>query len=119
MWWKYLKISYCLDFNVELETRPVVKMVSSLDQKVQFFITGKRYAKVLGIGKNFKFDEPYELDLKEQLKNIIPKFSTNGQSLFKITKTTVEKIGFGETELHPFPYFEPLWFNLQFQGFPR
>ena len=30
------KSTMCLDFNVELETRPVVKMVSSIDQKVQF-----------------------------------------------------------------------------------
>ncbi|HQO46488.1 MAG TPA: hypothetical protein PK617_00225 [Candidatus Cloacimonas sp.] len=113
------KSALCLDFNVELETRPVVKMVSSLDQKVQFFITGKGYAKVLGIGKNFQFDEPYELDLKEQLKNIIPKFSTNGQSLFKIMKTTVEKIGFGETELHiHFLILNPYGLTFNFKGFP-
>jgi len=113
------KSTMCLDFNVELETRPVVKMVSSIDQKVQFFITGKGHGKVLGIGKKFKFDEPYELDLKEQLKSIIPKFSTNGQSLFKITKTTVEKIGIGETELQVhFIILNPYGLTFNFKGFP-
>jgi len=113
------KSAICLDFTVELETRPVVKMVSSIDQKVLFFITGKGHGKVLGIGKKFKFDEPYELDLKEELMSIIPKFSTNGQSLFKITKTTVEKIGIGETELHiHFIVLNPYGLTFNFKGFP-
>ena len=61
------KASINLDFKVELDTRPVVKMVSSIDQKVQFFVHGKGRGKALGTGRNFEFDEPYELDLKEHL----------------------------------------------------
>ncbi|MEN6444935.1 MAG: hypothetical protein ABFC98_02690 [Candidatus Cloacimonas sp.] len=113
------KSGICLDFTVELETRPVVKMVSSLDQKVPFFITGKGHGKIMGMSKTFNFDEPYELDMKEELQKIIPKFTANGQSLFKITKTTVEKIGIGETELHiHFIVLNPYGLTFNLKSFP-
>lgn len=108
-----------LDFKVELDTRPVVKMVSSLDQKVQFYIIGKGRGKALGIGKSFSFDEPYELDLKEHLENLLTRFSASGQSLFKVQRTSVEKIGIGETELNvSFMILNPYGFTFNFKGFP-
>jgi len=109
-----------LDFNVQLDTRPVVKMVSSLDQNVQFFITGNGHGKALGMGRNFSFDEPYELDLKEHLQSLLSKFSGGGgQSLFKIQRTSVEKVGLGETELHvSFIVLNPYGFTFNFKGFP-
>ncbi len=108
-----------VDFNVELDTRPVVKMVSSLDQKVQFYIVGKGHGKALGIGKSFKFDEPYELDLKEHLQNMLTRFSASGQNLFKVQRTSVEKIGIGETELQvSFLILNPYGFTFNLKGFP-
>ncbi len=108
-----------LDFKVELDTRPVVKMVSSLDQTVQFYIIGQGHGKALGLGKNFSFDEPYELDLKDHLQNLLTRFSAQGQSLFKVQRTSVEKIGIGETELHiNFLILNPYGFSFNFKGFP-
>lgn len=113
------KAAMCINFNVELETRPVVKMISSLNQKVQFFIVGKGHGKVKGLSKKFYFDEPYELDLKEELKNIIPKFSVGTQNLFKITKTSVEKMSIGQTELHiHFIILNPYGLTYNLKGFP-
>lgn len=113
------KASINLDFNVQLDTRPVVKMVSGLDQNVQFFITGKGHGKALGMGRSFGFDEPYELDLKEHLQNLMTKFSAGGQNLFKIQRTSVEKVGIGETELHiSFIVLNPYGFTFNFKGFP-
>lgn len=113
------KASINLDFRVELDTRPVVKMVSGLDQKVQFYVQGQGRGKALGMGRNFGFDESYELDLREHLENLLSKFSASGQSLFKIQRTTVEKIGIGETELHvDFIILNPYGFSFNFKGFP-
>jgi LEA14-like dessication related protein len=113
------KASTTIDFKVELDTRPVVKMVSGIDQKVQFFVTGKGRGKALGMGKNFSFDEPYELDLQEHLQNLLSRFSASGQSLFKVQRTTVEKVGIGETELHVnFMILNPYGFTFNFKGFP-
>ncbi|MDY0151652.1 MAG: hypothetical protein RBS43_05215 [Candidatus Cloacimonas sp.] len=113
------KASMNIDFRVELDTRPVVKMVSGLDQKVQFYVHGSGHGKALGMGKNFSFDEPYELDLKEHLENLLSKFSASGQSLFKIQHTSVEKVGIGETELHVnFMILNPYGFSFNFKGFP-
>jgi len=113
------KASVNLDFRVELDTRPVVKMVSSLDQKVQFFISGKGHGKAMGMGRDFSFDEPYTLDLKEHLESLLTRFSSSGQSLFKIQRTSVEKVGLGETELHvSFIILNPYGFTFNFKGFP-
>jgi len=113
------KAAVNLDFRIELATRPVIKMVSSIDQKVQFFVVGKGHGKALGLGKNFSFDEPYELDLQEHLQDLLSRFSAQGQNLFKVQRTSVEKIGIGETELHvDFLILNPYGFTFNFKGFP-
>ncbi len=113
------KASVNLDFMVELDTRPVVKMVSSLDQKVQFFVVGKGHGKALGMGREFEFDEPFELDLKEHLQSLLTRFSASGQSLFKVQRTSVEKVGLSETELQvSFIVLNPYGFSFNLQGFP-
>ncbi|MDD4309801.1 MAG: hypothetical protein PHO32_05430 [Candidatus Cloacimonetes bacterium] len=113
------KAAVNIDFKVEMDTRPTVKMVSSLDQNVQFFVIGNGYGKALGMGRKFSFDEPYELDLKEHLENLLSKFSAGGQNLFKIQRTSVEKVGIGETELHvSFMILNPYGFTFNFKGFP-
>lgn len=113
------KASINLDFKVELDTRPVVKMVSSIDQKVQFFIVGKGQGKAMSLGRSFSFDEPYALDLREHLETLLTKFSASGQSLFKIQRTSVERIGFGETEIHVnFIILNPYGFSFNLKGFP-
>ena len=113
------RASINLDFSVELDTRPVVKMVSSLDQKVQFYITGKGRGKAMGFSRDFDFDEPYELALKDHMEGLLTKFNAKGQNLFKIQRTSVEKVGFSETELHVhFILLNPYGFSFNFKGFP-
>lgn len=108
-----------IDFDVELDTRPVVKMVSSIDQQVQFFVTGEGKGKALGISKKFSFDEPYSLSLKEHLETLLSRFTAQGQSLFKIQKTSVEKIDLGQTELHvSFLILNPYGLSFNLKGFP-
>ena len=55
----------------------------------------------------------------EELKNIIPKFSVGTQNLFKITKTSVEKMSIGQTELHiHFIILNPYGLTYNLKGFP-
>jgi LEA14-like dessication related protein len=113
------KASINLDFMVELDTRPVVKMISSLDQKVQFFIVGIGQGKAMRMGRDFDFDESYELALKDHIDSLLSRFSASGQSLFKVQRTSVEKVGLGETELHVnFLILNPYGFSFNFKGFP-
>ncbi|PKN73011.1 MAG: hypothetical protein CVU50_04445 [Candidatus Cloacimonetes bacterium HGW-Cloacimonetes-3] len=113
------KASVNLDFMVELDTRPVVKMVSSLDQKVQFFVVGKGQGKALGMVRDFEFDEPFELDLKDHIESLLTRFSASGQSLFKVQRTSVEKVGLSETELQvSFIILNPYGFSFNLRGFP-
>ncbi len=113
------KASVNLDFAVELDTRPVVKMVSSIDQQVQFFVVGEGKGKAMGFGKKFSFDEPYSLSLKDHLETLLSRFTAQGQSLFKIQKTSVEKIGIGQTELHvSFLILNPYGLSYNVKGFP-
>jgi len=113
------RASINLDFSVVLDTRPVVKMVSSIDQKVQFFVTGKGRGKAIGFSRDFEFEEPYELALKEHLEALLSRFNAKGQSLFKIQRTSVEKVGISETELHVhFILLNPYGFSFNFKGFP-
>jgi len=113
------KASVNLDFGVELDTRPVVKMISSLDQEVQFFVVGEGRGKAMGIGRKFSFDEPYSLSLKEHLETLLTRFTAEGQSLFKVKRTSVEKIGIGQTELHvEFIVLNPYGLSFNLRGFP-
>lgn len=113
------KASVNIDFTVELDTRPVVKMVSSIDQQVQFFVVGEGKGKAMGLSKKFSFDEPYSLSLKEHLETLLSRFTAQGQSLFKIQKTSVEKIGIGQTELHvSFMILNPYGLSYNLKGFP-
>ena len=53
------------------------------------------------------------------MQSLLSRFSAGGQSLFKIQRTTVEKIGIGETELHVnFLILNPYGFSFNFKGFP-
>ena len=113
------RASLNLDFSVVLDTRPVVKMVSSIDQKVQFFVTGKGRGKAIGFSRDFSFEEPYELALRDYLEGILTKFSAKGQNLFKIQRTSIERVGLSESELHVhFILLNPYGFSFNFKGFP-
>lgn len=113
------RASMNLDFSVVLDTRPVVKMVSSIDQKVQFFVTGKGRGKAIGFSRDFSFEEPYELALRDYLEGILTKFSAKGQNLFKIQRTSIERVGLSESELHVhFILLNPYGFSFNFKGFP-
>lgn len=111
--------SNALNFTVSLDTRPTVKMINHSDQKVFFYIGGKGIGRVWGIAKRFEFEEPYELSLKEHLEALIPRFSADGQDIFQLKRSYVEKLGVTQTLLKTeFIILNPYGLSFRFQGFP-
>lgn len=108
-----------LDFKVLLETRPIVKMVSSINQDLHFFITGYGEGKALGFSKDFAFEEPYSLSIKEHLEGLMPKFSAKGQDLFKVQRSYVGELALAKSNLNTdFILLNPYGFTYTFKGFP-
>ncbi len=113
------KKSNALNFRVSLDTRPTVKMINHSDQKVYFYVSGKGNGSVWGIGKKFEFEEARELDLKEQLKSLIPRFSADGMDVFKLKRSYVEKLGITETQVRmDFVLMNPYGLMFKLSGFP-
>jgi LEA14-like dessication related protein len=113
------KRSNALNFRVILDTRPTAKMISTSNQKVFFYISGQGHGKVLGFGKKFDFEEPYELDMKKYLETLIPKFEAGGESIFKIKRSYIKKLGFTQADLSiDFILMNPFGLTFKFKGFP-
>jgi len=113
------KRSNALNFRVVLDTRPTAKMISTSNQKVFFYISGRGHGKVLGFGKRFDFEEPYELDMKKYLEALLPKFEAGGESIFKIKRSYIKKIGFTQADLSvDFILMNPFGLTFKFKGFP-
>jgi LEA14-like dessication related protein len=113
------KKSINLDFNVSIQTRPMIRMVSSINHDLQFFISGKGEGKAMGISKRFDFEEPYSLKIKDQLMKAIPSLSAGGQDLFKLTRTYVDDYGLSKTILNTdFILINAYGFSFNFKGFP-
>lgn len=113
------KKSINLDFKVSLDTRPMVKMVSGINQDVQFFVTGHGEGKAMGINRSFDFEEPYSLNVKEHLQALMPRFSAKGQDLFKVQRTYVDEVGLTKSQLKvDFILLNPYGFTFNFKGFP-
>lgn len=108
-----------LDFNVRIQTRPMISMVSSINHDLQFFIAAKGEGRAMGISKRFEFEEPYSLVLKEQLMRAIPSLSAGGQDLFKLTRTYVDEYGFSKSILNAdFILINAYGFRFNLKGFP-
>ncbi len=88
-----------LDFSITLDTRPTVKLVNYSDQKVFVYIAGKGSGKVLGTNQTFLYEEPFEIDIRDQLKNVLSTFKANGDDIFKIKRSYLGKVGITETQV--------------------
>lgn len=111
--------SNALYFNVSLDTRPTAKMISVSNQSVYFYISGKGHGKVMGFGKRFVFEEPYELDLKKYLEDLIPRFEAGGENIFKLKRSYIKEVGITQAELAvDFLLMNPFGLGFNLKGFP-
>ena len=111
--------SNALYFKVSLDTRPTARMISLSNQSVYFYISGKGHGKVLGFGKRFEFEEPYELDLKKYLEELIPRFEAGGENIFKLKRSYVKEMGLTQAELAvEFILMNPFGLGFNLKGFP-
>ncbi|HPN40881.1 MAG TPA: hypothetical protein PKX36_05060 [Candidatus Cloacimonadota bacterium] len=111
--------SNALYFSVSLDTRPTARMISLSNQSVYFYISGKGHGKVLGFGKKFEFEEPYELDLKKYLEELIPRFEAGGENIFKLKRSYVKEMGLTQAELAvEFILMNPFGLGFNLKGFP-
>ncbi len=111
--------SNSLDFSITLDTRPTVKLVNYSDQKVFVYIAGKGSGKVLGSKQQFDFEEPYEIDIREQLQKALATFKANGDDIFKIKRSYLGKVGITETQvLVDFIVMNPYGLKFTLADFP-
>ncbi|MFO8144222.1 MAG: hypothetical protein R6T89_00610 [Candidatus Syntrophosphaera sp.] len=113
------KRSNALDFQISLDTRRTVKMVNHSDQTVYIYISGEGRGKVLGIGKNFNFEEPFEIDIKKELENVVSGFKADGQDIFKIKRSYIGKMGLAKSSIGvDFIILNPYGLQFTLSGFP-
>lgn len=113
------KRANALHFKVSLETRPTTRMISRSGQSVFFYVSGKGEGKVLCVHKKFEFEEPYELDMREHLEDLIPRFESGGANLFQLKRSYVEKLGITETKVNvDFILLNPFGLSFRLVGFP-
>jgi LEA14-like dessication related protein len=114
-----------LDFLVNVQSRPMIHMVSSINKDLQFFIAMKGKGRAKGISKSFEFEQPYSIDIKEYLPQFLPNLKriTSGpagdQPLFKLLRTYVGDYGITKTGLmSDFIVINPYGLSFKLKGFP-
>lgn len=114
-----------LDFLVNVQSRPMIHMVSSINKDLQFFISMKGKGKARGISKSFEFEQPYSIDIKEYLPQFLPNLKritsgpTGDQPLFKLLRTYVGDYGISKTGLMTdFIVINPYGLSFKLKGFP-
>lgn len=113
------KKSNALDFNLTLDTRPTVKLVNHSQQKVFVYIAGKGAGKVACSKQKFRFEEPFEIDVKEELQHSIASFQVSGEDVFKIKRSYLGKLGLTESQiLVDFLIMNPYGFKFSLEEFP-
>lgn len=113
------KKSNALNFRIALETRPTIRMINRSDQKVFVYLSGAGLGKVLGTKKSFEFEEPYEINVKEQLQKALGSFKADGQDIFKIKRSYVTKVGLTESQIRvDFIILNPYGLEFVLKGFP-
>ena len=111
--------STAIDFTVKLDTRKTAKLISSADQIVFFYVQGKGKGKGLGFNNKIDFEEPYELNIKDYISDLLPRFTAEGKDLFKLQRTHISKAGITETEIvSEFMILNPYGMTFTFKGFP-
>ncbi|MBP7204881.1 MAG: hypothetical protein KBA54_00015 [Candidatus Cloacimonetes bacterium] len=108
-----------LDFEITLDTRPTVRMVNYSDQKVFVYIAGTGTGKVLGTAQKFSFEEPYEIDIRDQLQKVLSTFKADGEDIFKVKRSYLGKVGLTETQvLVDFIVMNPYGLKFVLDDFP-
>lgn len=111
--------STAIDFTVKLDTRKTAKLISHSDQIVFFYVQGHGKGKALGFNKNFEFEEPYELNIRDYISDLLPRFTAEGKDLFKLQRTHISQLGLGETEvISEFMILNPYGMSFTFKAFP-
>jgi len=113
------KKSNALEFRISLDTRSTIKMINHSDQKVFLYVCGKGSGKVLGSTKVFDFEEPYEVDIQEQLQKVITAFQADGKDIFLVKRSYVSKVGFTESQIRvDFIIMNPYGLEFTLSKFP-
>lgn len=119
------KKSVQLDFLVNIQTRPMIHMVSSINKDLQFFISLKGKGKAKMISKSFELEEPYSISIKDYLPELLPNLgnmktgASGDQPLFKLVRTYVGNFGFSKTGLMAdFILINPYGISFQVKSFP-
>lgn len=114
-----------VDFVVNIQTRPMIHMVSSINKDLQFFIALKGKGKAKAFSKSFEYEQPYSISIKEYLPKLLPNLErmmsgTSGdQPLFKLLRTYVDEYGLSKTSLMTdFILINPYGINFRIKGFP-
>ena len=114
-----------LDFLVNVQSRPMIHMVSSINKDLQFFVSLKGKGKAKGISKSFEFEQPYSIDIKEYLPQLLPHLdsmmsgSSGEQAMFKLLRTYVGDYGISKTGLMAdFIIINPYGLSFRLKGFP-
>lgn len=114
-----------LDFLVNIQSRPMLHMVSSINKDLEFFISLKGRGKARGFSKSFEYEQPYSIAIQEYLPQLLPNLnrissgSSGDQALFKLLRTYVGDYGISKTGLMTdFMVINPYGLSFRLQGFP-
>ncbi len=105
--------------TARIDTRQAVKIVSHSDQKILIFIEGNGVGRARGFSKSFTFEEKYSLDIRKYIQELLPKFSADGQDLFRVLNTSIDSITIGETTIKiNFMLLNPYGLSFSLKNFP-
>ncbi len=108
-----------LDFDLLVQTRPMIAMVSSINHDLLFFIAARGEGRAMGISKKFDCEDSYSLPVKEHLMKVIPSLKAGGQDMFKLSRSYVDDYGLGKSILKAdFILLNPYGFSFNLKGFP-
>jgi hypothetical protein len=113
------KRSNALAFSISLDTRSTVRMVNYSDQKVFLYISGVGEGRVAGVKKKFEFEEPYEIDIREQLEQVVSSFKADSQDMFVLKRSYISRVGLTESQVSvDFIILNPYGLKFTLESFP-
>lgn len=114
-----------LDFLVNIQTRPMIQMVSSINKDLQFIILLQGKGKAKGLSKSFELEQLHSISIEDYLPQLLPNLanlksgSSGSQPLFKLLRTHVGDYGFSKTGLvTDFILINPYGLDFKLKGFP-
>jgi LEA14-like dessication related protein len=132
-------------FDILLDTRKVTKLVSHSAQNVRFIVKANAVAKVFGVSKRVKLEQPQGVNFTKILEELLPNIPSEIQiptlvadkrrriqitdpskksspikaDIFKVMKTSITDVGFKESELTvKFELLNPYGISFTFRDFP-